>query len=83
MELILHISKFLSQQLVFTYSLLNHRMKLRTAVLQQVSGIGVAASTEGTHFAEITGKMQHGLRAHYSSRVNYKQPCKRNIFVLA
>jgi hypothetical protein len=56
MELILYISKFLSQQLVFTYSLLNHRMKLRTAVQQQVSGIVVAASTDGTHCAEITGK---------------------------
>ena len=56
MELILYISKFLSQQLVFTYSLLNHRMKLRTAVLQQVSGIAVAAKTEGTYCAEITGK---------------------------
>jgi hypothetical protein len=54
MELILHLSKFLSQQLVFTYSLLNHRMKLRTANQQQVSRIAVAASTEGTHRAEKT-----------------------------
>lgn len=53
MELILYFGKFLSQQLVFTYSLLNHRMKLRTAVLQQVSGIAVAACTEGTPYAEI------------------------------
>lgn len=53
MELILYLSKFLSQQLAFTYSLLNHRMKLRTAVLQQVSRIAVAASTEGRHCAEI------------------------------
>jgi len=30
-ELILHLDKFLSPQLVFTYSLLNHRMRLRTA----------------------------------------------------
>jgi len=56
MELILYVSKFLSQQLVFTYSLLNHSMKLRTAVLQQVSGVALAASTEGTHCAEIAGK---------------------------
>lgn len=56
MELVLYLSKFLSRQLVFIYSLLNHRMKLRTAVLQQVSGIAVAASNEGTHCAEITGK---------------------------
>jgi hypothetical protein len=52
MELILYLGKFLSQQLVFTYSLLNHRMKLRTAVLQQVSGIALAASSEGTPYAE-------------------------------
>jgi hypothetical protein len=56
MELILHLSKFLSQQLVFTYSLLNHRMKLRTANQQQVSRIAVAESTEGTHRAEKTEK---------------------------
>ena len=56
MELILYLSKFLSQQLAFTYSLLNHRMKLRTALLQQVSRIAVAASTEGTHSAEIAEK---------------------------
>jgi hypothetical protein len=54
MESVLHLDKFLSQQLVFTYSLLNHRMKLRAAVLQQVSGIAATERNAGTSYAEGT-----------------------------
>jgi hypothetical protein len=52
MELILHLDKFLSQQLAFIYSLLNHRMEPRTAVVRQVLGIEVAARTAGMPYAE-------------------------------
>jgi hypothetical protein len=52
MELILHLDKFLSQQLAFIYSLFNHRMKRPTAVVQQVLGIEAAARTAGTLYAE-------------------------------
>jgi hypothetical protein len=53
MELILHLDKFLSQQLAFIYSLFNHRMKPRTAVVQQVLGIEAAACTAGMPYAEV------------------------------
>lgn len=52
MELVLHLDKFLSQQLLFTYSLLNHRMELQTAGLQQVSGMMAAERNAGTSYAK-------------------------------
>jgi hypothetical protein len=52
MELILHLNKFLSQQLAFIYSLFNQRMKPGTATGQQVLGIETAARTTGKPSAD-------------------------------